>query len=171
MRRVHPILPLFLIILHTSMLLPLSASGEMFSDVAWLKLKGLVDGKPNGFYKVVNYTVLDTGMEWQIDWNEVQIKPVGKREGVTLNPEHYSTSDRNVKNVVATKDAVSFDLINVTNEVSRVSCEKRSSDRLTIPDVKITKTVFDNTKKKLVTYEYVVTDRITLPSQEVFGVP
>ena len=167
MRRVLPVVLLSLMILHTSMALAVY-DGYIFSSVKSLKLKGVLDGKPTGHYMLVDFDVWYANGGWHVDWIEIDFIPMTRE--VALSVRQYSTKEENVKNVVVNDDMMSFDLISSTGEVDRVHCEKGSGFHI-IPDVKITRTVFNNKIRKTSRVEYAVTDTITLPFNEISGLP
>jgi hypothetical protein len=167
MRRVLPAVLLSLIILHTSMAFAVY-DGYIFSSVKSLKLKGLLDGKPTGQYMLVNFDVWYADEKWQVDWIEAHFIPMSKE--VSLSVRHASTKEENVRNVVVNEDGISFDLISPSGEVDRVNCGKGWGFHI-IPDVRITRTVINNKNRKVSLFEYVVTDSILLPFNEISGLP
>jgi hypothetical protein len=124
--------------------------------------------EPTGHYMLVDFDVWYANGGWQVDWIEIDFIPMTRE--VTLSVRQYSTKEENVKNVVVNDDMMSLDLISSTGEVDRVHCEKGSGFHI-IPDVKITRTVFNNKIRKTSRVEYAVADTITLPFNEISGLP
>lgn len=175
MRRVlTAILPVLLLIIP---ILPIAkADTDSVIDARFLKVKIVVDGKPVS-NMVVNLTVNydeEKNYKW-VRWDSVFIMSDQQagRKRVFLRPDHYETgvlpNAGRIRNIIVSKNRVTFDLIRSIDRIVHIVCVKRGEDDYDFRG----KCTYNgsNPGKKTVTEEWVLTDTITLPSKEVFGYP
>jgi hypothetical protein len=125
------------------------------------------DGKRVGD-KFVTYAIFKVDKKWEAVWDEVNFYTVGsgRRQEVGLFVNHYSTDGGEIKNVKVSDDFASFDIeTRVTDKISiRVICRPPKEYLLT-PTIRAV-AVYPNR-----TDEWVLTERIVLPSTEINGNP
>jgi hypothetical protein len=176
MRRVlTAILPVLL--LAVSLIPPIAkADTEYVIDAHFLKVKMIVDGKPEKSSMVVNLTV---GYDKKDDykwakWDSVFIMPDTLSGGnkVVLRADHYETREPpvpgGIRNLVISGNKVSFDLYRSfdRDRPVHIVCVKQGDYDY---DFRGTSTYYSDILKKTMTEEWVLTDKIILPSKEVFG--
>jgi hypothetical protein len=172
MRRV--LSAILLVVIWTAPLLaPAGGGNGIFSSAVSLKMKVLIDGKPTDRSYVVGYDVFFAQGKWNVIWKGVRINEIGGE--TNLMSVRWSSSDGEIKNIVVGEDSASFDLITVVgkkavNSAVHVVVEKRGIMDPT-PDVRGTSVYYDDVEKKTTTEEWVITDKLVLPSKEVFGFP
>jgi hypothetical protein len=126
------------------------------------------DGKRLGD-KLAAYAIFKVDNKWDVVWDEVNFGSSavgGNPKEVTLDMMHYSTADGTIKNVEVADDFASFDIEPAAPEkISiHVTCRPPKEYLLT-PDVRAVAVYPKHT------YEWTLTERILLPSTEVFGNP
>jgi len=174
MRRVlAAILPVLL--LAFSMIPPTAkADTEYVIDAHFLKIKMIVDGKPEKSSMVVNLTVgydKKDDLKWAT-WDSVFIMSDTRTGGekVVLRADHYETRvppvPGGIRNLVVSGNKASFDLYRSLDRPVHIVCVKRGDYDY---DFRGTSTYYSDILKKTMTEEWVLTDKIILPSKEVFG--
>lgn len=175
MRRV--LTAILLVLLLAIPILPIAkADTDSVIDARFLKIKIVVDGKPVS-NMVVNLTVNydeENNYKW-VRWDSVFIMSDQQagRERVFLRPDHYETgvipNTGRIRNIIVSKNRVTFDLIRSIERIVHIVCVKRGEDDYDLRG----KCTYNgsNPGKKTVTEEWVLTDTLTLPSKEVFGYP
>ena len=176
MRRVLPaILPALLLVV--SMIPSIAkADTEYVIDANFLKIKMLVDGKPENTSMVVNLAVgydKKDDFKWAT-WDSVFIMSDTLSGGgkVVLRADHYETHDppfpRGIRNLVVSGNKASFDLYRSIERPVHIVCVKRDDGDY---DFRGTSTYYSDIMKRTMTEEWILTDKIILPSKEVFGFP
>jgi hypothetical protein len=154
---------------------PPIAKAEMLIDAPFLKIKMIMDGKPEKSSMVVNLKVRydkEDGFKWAT-WDSVFITSdrLKGRKRVVLRSDHYETGvlyRGRIRNLIVSENRVTFDLIRSIGNPVHIVCVKRGEDDY---DFRGTSTCNSNIVKKTMTEEWVLTDNLTLPSKEVFGYP
>src|SRR5512143_410295 len=173
MRRVHiVILTVLFLVVYMS---PPIAKAEMVIDAPFLKIKVIMDGKPEKSSMVVNLKVRydkEENFKWAT-WDSVSITPDSLNGGkrVVLRSDHYETGvlhTGRIRKLTVSGNRVTFDLIRSIGEPVHIVCVKQGNDDY---DFRGTSTYYSNIVKKTMTEEWVLTDYLTLPSKEVFGYP
>jgi hypothetical protein len=155
------------ILLILMLVIPFSASAEMFAEGVFVPMKILSDGKESGTQLVVNYSVMKSGGRWVAYWEEVMIRQHISSKSTVLFPLIWSSSGGDIKNVKVRRDSASFDLVMADGE-ARVVVGKGNDLSGKQPDVKVTYVYLDRMSKKNITEEWVLTDRIVLPFNEIY---
>jgi len=166
MRRVLPFALLIMVAVIPSIVGAID-EGEIYAQGLFVPMKVLLNGKESGTQLVVNYHVINSGGRWIVSWEEVKIFQDTLSKKTVLLPVIWSTSGGDIKNVVVRGDSASFDLVMAYGE-ARVVVGKGVVSTIPTPDVKVTLVYLDSSSKKNITEEWVMTDRIVLPSKEVY---
>jgi len=176
MRRVLPVI-LTVLLLVVYIAPPIAkAETELVIDAHFLKIKMIVDGIHENSSMVVNLTVghdKKDDSKWAT-WDSIFIMSdiVGGGERVVLRPDHYETgvppNNGRIRNLIVSKNRVTFDLIRSIDKPVHIVCVKRGEDDY---DFRGTSTYYSDIMKRTMTEEWVLTDKIILQSKEVFGFP
>jgi hypothetical protein len=137
MRRVLPVI-LTVLLLVVYIAPPIAkAETELVIDARFLKIKMIVDGIPENSSMVVNLTVgydkkddSEVGNMGLYFHNVGHCGKVGKR--VVLRPDHYETgvppNNGRIRNLIVSKNKVTFDLIRSIDRPVHIVCVKRGED-------------------------------------------
>jgi hypothetical protein len=159
-------------------MVPNYVQAEVKSDIpiqaSFLKVKIIEDGKISEHSMVVSLTIATAIDEkgnqanWAI-WDSVFIMPDSLTGGerVVLRADHY-THDNEIRNIKVVGNMASFDLFRSADRPVHIICIKHDFDNY---EFRGTSTYYSDLLKRTIVEEWVLTDRMILPSKEVYGYP
>jgi len=132
-------------------------------------------GEAKQEYRLVNLSVRDTGAQKKVEMQWIVIEPWKRRNGKVetfLQMRHYTTDDGGIRNIAVQDNVVSFE---IPGEYPRypykISC---TTNRPWLREIRVTRVLpvyfSEPDSAEMYTEVWVMTDRIVLPSLEVFGI-
>lgn len=131
-----------------------------------------IDGKPSGREMVVDIGIERTGAGYTVNWDVVVIHAIDLPNGekyTSLKALHYGTDTESIRNVVVTDGFLSFDIVRAHGDI-KVEISRKGAFGSDIA-VKAYRNRFSNKRQKTVNEEWVMKDRIRLPSLDVIPHP
>ena len=134
----------------------------------FIKMQIEENGKKTNWHMVVDLFVMKRDGTARATWNSVFIMPDNSTNGkkTVLRADHYSTENGGIENLIIEGNTVSFDLNRSPDRKVKISCVKKDTD---IYDIKGTSFYWSDLVKERFTEVWSVTDKIILPSLEVYG--
>lgn len=157
-----------LIVLLLSPLSLLAGQSDVIIDARFVKMQIEVNGRRTSWHMVVDLSVVKQDGLGRATWNSVFIMPDNLTGGkkTVLRADHYSTENGGIQNLVIQGKTVSFDLVRSPDRKVKIICVKKGADKY---DIKGTSFYWSELMKERFTEVWSVTDRIVLPSLEVYG--
>jgi hypothetical protein len=141
---------------------------DVIINAHFIKMQVEENGKKTNSNMIVDLFVVKQDGQKSAAWNSVFVMPdtlEGKKKTV-LRADHYSTENGGIENLVIQGQTVSFDLNRSPGRKVKIICTKKSENKY---DIMGKSFYWSSLLKKNFTEIWSITDKIILPSLEVYG--
>lgn len=141
---------------------------DVIINAHFIKMQIEENGKKTNSNMIVDLFVVKQDGQKSAVWNSVFIMPdtLGGKKKMVLRADHYSTENGGIENLVIQGQTVSFDLNRSPDRKVKIICTKKSDNKY---DITGNSFYWSSLLKINFTEVWSVTDKIILPSLEVYG--